>query len=325
MPQLPHFCSDMGNVCYNVTWNRLQLCFEGEFWGGVHAAVQSGESAFFPACDIVEADAGCTVDAAAPAQGDVRLVPLSGSASTTAPCDNVHFGGVEIFNDGQWGKICNGVFSPRNADFTVAAQVVCRQLGFPFGGLYDVVEVGVSDYQDYSSQADVVWATRLECAGNEERLDDCFFPEDASLGRGASGDGSAESPASGSAGSPRSADVPEAGFAFESTAGSGTAASPTSDDAFAPAPGPSSFFGDDDYATIYESFGAFEPDSAYAAGPTSDGGILFAQCSRRDSRIFGVVCRKFELEGAPPQQLVRSSFFRRRRPATAETSAALNC
>ena len=129
--------------------------------------------------------AGCAADTGPPAQGDVRLVPLTGITSKTAPCDAVHFGGVEIFNDGQWGRICSGRFSNENALVTLDAQVVCRQLGFPFGGLYDVLEatrstgfiVG-SEFEDYSEPADTVFATEVKCTGKEARLDECFFPED---------------------------------------------------------------------------------------------------------------------------------------------------
>lgn len=115
-----------------------------------------------------------------PAQGDVRLVPLTSITSDTAPCDVVHFGSVEIFNDGRWGRICGG----DNEDFTLGAQVVCRQLGFPFGSLYDATEVYDSngntigtDYEDYSEPGEIVFATEVVCTGKEARLDECFFPE----------------------------------------------------------------------------------------------------------------------------------------------------
>eukprot|EP00892_Ulva_mutabilis_P005580 jgi/Ulvmu1/3394/UM016_0010.1 len=133
---------------------------------------------------VCSTPSGCSADAAEPAQGDVRLVETTGITSGTQPCDAVHFGAVEIFNAGQWGRICSGRFSGF-PDFTIDANVVCRQLGFPFGSLYDLEDVRNStgeivgaDYEDYSAPAELVWATDVLCTGKEERLDECFFPED---------------------------------------------------------------------------------------------------------------------------------------------------
>lgn len=124
--------------------------------------------------------AGCATDTSPPTQGDLRLVPLPGITSNTAPCEAVHFGAVEIFNEGRWGRICNGRSSIAEEHFTLDAQVVCRQLGFPFGGLYDVAEAENStetsidsDYGDYFEPGDVVI-----CTGKEARLDECFFTQD---------------------------------------------------------------------------------------------------------------------------------------------------
>lgn len=90
--------------------------------------------------------AGCSANLSTPVQGDIRLVNLSGVNSSSAACDEVHFGGVELFNEGQWGRICRGQGSSIRsagddgpfADFSIDASVICRQLGFPFGGVYDV-------------------------------------------------------------------------------------------------------------------------------------------------------------------------------------------
>ena len=127
--------------------------------------------------------AGCTGDDSAPAQGDIRLIDLDDITANTQPCDAVHFGGVEIFNDGQWGRIC--AEGSDTVDFSIDAKVICKQLGFPFGTLYDVTEVANStgppagsDYVDYVAPGEVVWATDVLCTGKEERLDECFFPED---------------------------------------------------------------------------------------------------------------------------------------------------
>lgn len=133
--------------------------------------------------------AGCAINSSAPIQGDVRLVSLGGTVTATSTCDEVHFGGVEIFNDGVWGRICAGRVDQFTA-FTVDAKVVCRQLGFPLGSLYDTFggdDVGVfadADYGDPYSDAgsgrpsEIVWATEVVCTGKEERLGECFFPEE---------------------------------------------------------------------------------------------------------------------------------------------------
>lgn len=129
--------------------------------------------------------AGCTTNGSAPAQGDVRLVDLSGIIAQTSPCDAVHFGGVEIFNNGQWGRVCSGRFRGTESDFTIDATVICRQLGFPFGSLMDAEDTEDSSfsidgvyYDDSNGPGELVWATDVVCTGTEARLDECFFPED---------------------------------------------------------------------------------------------------------------------------------------------------
>ena len=91
----------------------------------------------------------------------MRLVPLNGTAVPTAVCDDVHFGGVELFREGSWGRICPGRFGGDEADFTIDAQIVCRQLGFPFGSVMDVEDF--FDANDYISPETpvAVWASQV--------------------------------------------------------------------------------------------------------------------------------------------------------------------
>lgn len=112
---------------------------------------------------------------AAPKQGDVRLVDIKETNFTTQPCDDVHVGIVEIFNDGMWGRICGR--RDDTAMYNVDARVICRQLGFAFGSIIDLRDN--SDYADvdYDDPVALVWATEVECTGTEERLADCFFPQ----------------------------------------------------------------------------------------------------------------------------------------------------
>ena len=117
------------------------------------------------------------MEEATPTQGDVRLIPLEG-VPPTAACGDVHFGGVEIFNDGRWGRICLQDSSDVSA-FTVDVGVVCRQLGFPFGSLLAQEEViGGSDNVDYDDRREFVWASDVVCSGLEDRLDECLFPQE---------------------------------------------------------------------------------------------------------------------------------------------------
>lgn len=126
---------------------------------------------------------GCTINETIATQGDVRLINIRGSNFSTQPCDDVHIGGVEIFNDGRWGRICTVTGIP--VGFTVSAKVICRQLGFPFGSVVDLQEVRVGsgmrfnqdEYIEYDEPGELVWARVVQCTGKEERLSDCFFSE----------------------------------------------------------------------------------------------------------------------------------------------------
>ena len=78
-------------------------------------------------------------------------------------CDDVHFGAVELFREGRWGRICS--FSEPD-DFTLDAASVCRQLGFPFGTSLDSNSVsrrGRPPLDDYpiADPPAVSWASNV--------------------------------------------------------------------------------------------------------------------------------------------------------------------
>eukprot|EP00892_Ulva_mutabilis_P003255 jgi/Ulvmu1/1300/UM011_0026.1 len=98
----------------------------------------------------------------APAEGDVRLV---GGVGTL--CDAVHSGVVEVFHQTDFGGLCGS--GP------VAADVVCRQLGFAHGEELDTH--GSADY-DYSpddspTTPTLAWADVPSCRGLEASILGC--------------------------------------------------------------------------------------------------------------------------------------------------------
>ena len=123
----------------------------------------------------------------APQQGDIRLFNLPGISVGTQPCDDVHFGGVEIFNAGQWGLVCG---NPRDGTSLVLAQVICQDLGFPFSSLMDI-----SSRPENFFAPGAVAVTQVRCTGRETRLMDCLFPIGfAANGMASPGDVSGTSP-----------------------------------------------------------------------------------------------------------------------------------
>eukprot|EP00892_Ulva_mutabilis_P011625 jgi/Ulvmu1/8835/UM049_0015.1 len=121
-----------------------------------------------------------------PAEGDVRLVPLPGTTVPTVSCDAVHAGAVELFHAEQWGSICSDTLATATEDVALNAQIVCKQLGFPFGTVMDTGEVPATATARLSSgDLELVWGTEVICTGQEERLIDCQFTENfASVGFG---------------------------------------------------------------------------------------------------------------------------------------------
>lgn len=112
---------------------------------------------------------------------------LRGDFSTA--CDPIHTGFVEVFHAGEWGAICVG---DDNID-RLAADVVCRQLGYPHGtmvdGLFNVPDYDrfyrdypVADYETYpyvpgteenQLPQDRFWLNTVNCRGPEGSVLDC--------------------------------------------------------------------------------------------------------------------------------------------------------
>lgn len=102
--------------------------------------------------------AGCGDPSTPPQEGDVRLVPINASEVATEVCDAGHMGGVGLFREGRWGRICYPASERSEQEFTLDAQVVCRQLGFPFGTLFDAEDFS-GDYSFPNDPPPLVWAS----------------------------------------------------------------------------------------------------------------------------------------------------------------------
>eukprot|EP00892_Ulva_mutabilis_P006138 jgi/Ulvmu1/3897/UM018_0119.1 len=120
-------------------------------------------------------------------EGSVRLRGGFGSV-----CDPIYTGFVEVFHLNEWGAICIGRVVSNIPDRTdrLAADVVCRQLGFPHGTLVDPFNnpadplriydyAGLTTvYADYETEEavepqDRFWLDYAACQGPEEMLLEC--------------------------------------------------------------------------------------------------------------------------------------------------------
>ena len=70
---------------------------------------------------------------------------------------DAHEGRIEILYAGVWGAICNDQFN------LVAANVVCRQLGYP----------GAVCIAAYGSDSPQIWLDDVRCIGNETSIVQC--------------------------------------------------------------------------------------------------------------------------------------------------------
>ena len=71
---------------------------------------------------------------------------------------DAHEGRVEILYAGVWGAICNDLFN------LTAANVVCRQLGYP-----GAVRIASS----FGSDSAQIWLDDVQCIGNESSIVQC--------------------------------------------------------------------------------------------------------------------------------------------------------
>ena len=81
--------------------------------------------------------------------GDIRLV--NGSVPSE--------GRVELFYEGEWGRVRIDMFSA-----AAAARVACRQVGYPYSD-------GTGDFGQGSGP---VWVAIWSCIGDEERIEQCY-------------------------------------------------------------------------------------------------------------------------------------------------------
>ncbi len=72
-------------------------------------------------------------------------------------------GRVEVWHDGRWGTVCHDSWDQNDAN------VVCRQLGLPFGGAQPI---GGANFGQ-GPQPAKIWLDNVDCTGSEARLEDC--------------------------------------------------------------------------------------------------------------------------------------------------------
>ena len=121
--------------------------------------------------------AGCNVQDNS-TEGSVRL---RGGFGT--PCDPLHSGFIEVLHNDEWGSICTQSIREDRGENNLVADVVCRQLGFPYGNRVDPLD---SEGMEVAEQPlGRFWLSSVRCRGPEDRLTGCDlgqgFLEDDSL------------------------------------------------------------------------------------------------------------------------------------------------
>ena len=69
-------------------------------------------------------------------------------------------GRVEIFNNGNWGTVCDDEWDMKDA------QVVCRQFGFPYA-------VSAPKSAHFGFGSGNIWLDEVRCSGTESSIVDC--------------------------------------------------------------------------------------------------------------------------------------------------------
>ena len=67
---------------------------------------------------------------------------------------------MEIFYNGKWGTVCDDNWDMKDA------QVVCRQLGFPYA-------VSAPKSAHFGSRSGNIWLDEVRCSGTESSIVDC--------------------------------------------------------------------------------------------------------------------------------------------------------
>lgn len=105
----------------------------------------------------------------------MRLRGGSGS-----PCDPLYTGFTEIFHSGAWGAVCNNFQADPSAD------VICRQLGFPYATpVNSFIARPEPDYDNFDreffprfaeeaeEESEIFWLRDVQCGGLEAELSEC--------------------------------------------------------------------------------------------------------------------------------------------------------
>jgi hypothetical protein len=103
---------------------------------------------------VYRASSHCN-DAAVVCQPGVRLI--NGSTSNE--------GRFEIYHDGTWGTVCDDGWHTNDAN------VACRELGYPAGGL------PVNCCDRFGQASGTVWLEAVKCKGTEKNIQNCFDPD----------------------------------------------------------------------------------------------------------------------------------------------------